>query len=223
MKMPNYIKNRLTIKGKNAKDIIQKHLDNEGDFDFNTIDRMPDDLRIDSGPMTRDGIDLYLASISSPDEIFDELEVKELKKKYEGKLEDIIELGKRAFENIEKYGYSTWYEFATHRWGTKWNAGETKVDGDTIEFLTAWTPPTPIIQKLAEMHKDLSFEHEWADEDNGYVTGRAEYRNGICVSSKKFEIKSKEAYELSFKLWGNANEFRFNKETGTYEYIGDFK
>lgn len=31
--MPNYIKNRLTIKGKNAKEIIQKHIDNE--FRFN--------------------------------------------------------------------------------------------------------------------------------------------------------------------------------------------
>ena len=120
--MPNFIKNRLTIKGKNSKEIIKKHLDN---------------------------------------------------------------------------------------------------DGDTIEFLTAWTPPTPVIQKLAEMHKDLSIEHEWADEDNGRVTGRAEYKNGTCVSFEKFVDDSKEAYELSFKLLGNANEFCFNEETGTYEYIDD--
>ena len=71
------------------------------------------------------------------------------------------------------------------------------------------------------MHKEFSFEHEWADEDNGRVTGRAEYKNGTCVSFEQFVADSKEAYELSFKLWGNANEFRFNEDTGTYEYIKD--
>ena len=73
------------------------------------------------------------------------------------------------------------------------------------------------------MHKDLSFEHEWADEDNGHATGKTEYKNGTCVSFEQLVAYSKEAYELSFKLWGNANEFRFNEETGTYEYIGDFQ
>ena len=79
--MPNFIKNRLIIKGNNAKEIIQKHLDKDGDFDFNTIDRMPDDLRIECGPRTRDGIDLYLASITSPEKIIDENKVEELKKR----------------------------------------------------------------------------------------------------------------------------------------------
>lgn len=73
------------------------------------------------------------------------------------------------------------------------------------------------------MHKNFSFEHEWADEGNGYATGRAEYKNGECVSFVKFADGSKEAYELSFELWDNANEFRFNEEIGTYEYIGDFQ
>lgn len=221
--MPNFIKNRLIIKGKNAKEIIQKHLDNEGDFDFNTIDRMPDDLRIECSPRTRDGIDLYLASITSTEKIIDEHKIEELKKRNEGNLEDTIELGKRAFENLQKYGFATWFDWSIHHWGCKWNAGETKIDGETIEFLTAWTPPTPIIQKLAEMHKNFSFEHEWADEGNGYATGRAEYKNGECVSFVKFADGSKEAYELSFELWDNANEFRFNEEIGTYEYIGDFQ
>lgn len=221
--MPNFIKNRLIIKGKNAKEIIQKHLDNVGDFDFNTIERIPDDLRIESGTRTRDGLTLYIASLNFQKSFIEELEAEELKEEYEGELEEILELGKRAFENREKYGFTIWYDWCIYHWGVKWNAGETKVDGDTIEFLTAWEAPKPIIQKLAEMHKDFSFEHEWASEDNGYVTGRDEYKNGTCVSSKKFAPKSKEAYELSFKLWGNAHKFRFNEETKTYEYIGDFQ
>lgn len=99
--MPNFIKNRLIIKGNNAKTIIQKHLDNEGDFDFNTIERMPDDLRIECGPRTRDDLKLYIASITSPEKIIDERKVEELKKRNERNLEDTIELGKRAFENLQ--------------------------------------------------------------------------------------------------------------------------
>ena len=41
-------------------------------------------------------------------------------------------------------------------------------DGDALNFLTAWSAPHPVMEKLAEMFPDVGIEHEWADEDIGY-------------------------------------------------------
>jgi hypothetical protein len=35
--------------------------------------------------------------------------------------------------------------------------GDVSVGKDRIDFFTAWTPPIPILKKLAEPHKDLVF------------------------------------------------------------------
>jgi hypothetical protein len=59
--------------------------------------------------------------------------------------------------NREKYGYTTWYEFCTNEWGTKWDCGEqgnNDVHPDglllTAGFDTAWAPPLPAYAKLEE-------------------------------------------------------------------------
>ena len=38
-------------------------------------------------------------------------------------------------------------------WGTKWNGYDGRItdDGSTFTFDTAWSPPLPIIKKLAEL------------------------------------------------------------------------
>lgn len=47
-----------------------------------------------------------------------------------------------------------------------------------MTFLTAWSAPHPILEKLSEMYPDIKFEHEWADEDIGMNCGRYVYFDG---------------------------------------------
>ena len=63
------------------------------------------------------------------------------------------ELKRLHKENIEKYGYSDWYEFRLDAWGTKWDAAELHFEylaDNKVElfFDTAWSPPIPIYEAL---------------------------------------------------------------------------
>jgi hypothetical protein len=68
-----------------------------------------------------------------------------------------IELERRENENLEKYGYKTWYDFCVNRWGTKWDVdayeGENvKVENGVLEFGfdSAWSPPMGVYEELVE-------------------------------------------------------------------------
>ncbi len=54
-------------------------------------------------------------------------------------------------------GYSSWYDFCTSRWGTKWDCGdehsiEVSEDGQgfTASFDSAWAPPVGVYDALVE-------------------------------------------------------------------------
>lgn len=74
------------------------------------------------------------------------------------------------------------YNWCIANWGTKWTSyGYTADSGfkdGKLTFLTAWSAPHPILQKLSEMYPDIKFEHEWADEDIGMNCGRYAYYDG---------------------------------------------
>jgi hypothetical protein len=64
-----------------------------------------------------------------------------------------IELERREKENLEKYGFKTWYDFQTNMWGTKWDVDpyeKVEVVGNTIEFGfdSAWAPPMGVFEEL---------------------------------------------------------------------------
>lgn len=74
------------------------------------------------------------------------------------------------------------YNWCIANWGSKWNSyGYTADSGfkyGKLTFLTAWSAPHPILQRLSEMYPDIEFEHEWADEDIGMNCGRYVYYDG---------------------------------------------
>ena len=66
--------------------------------------------------------------------------------------------------NYDKQGYN----WCRENWGTKWNFVEPtlarRIEGDPdkpvslhYKFLTAWSPPTPLVQKMGEMFPELRF------------------------------------------------------------------
>ncbi len=150
-------------------------------------------------------------------------EVAELKEKYGEKLDDTLKLGEKVFHNMEDYGVPDWYEWSVDHWGTKWNSCNTMVSDDdkTVYFDTAWSPSIPAIEKFAKMHPKLKITHEYAEEQMGFCSGRVEYEDGKVTEEAEFEPYSKEAYEMSFELWGGEGEYRWDEKEGTYEYVGD--
>lgn len=175
-------------------------------------------LRKIFGMFGRDCIDNIQRYILKPTEI------EELKKKYNEDFDSVLELGEKAFTNKEKYGCTDWYDWRMCHWGTKWNACNTFIGMDNphvVYFDTAWSPSVPIVEKFAKMHPELKITHEYAEEQIGLYCGKHEYENGEIVNRNDYKEFSKEAYELSFELWGGEELYRFDEKLNNYVYIDD--
>ncbi|MBQ9461516.1 MAG: hypothetical protein IJU51_06335 [Clostridia bacterium] len=112
-------------------------------------------------------------------------EPSEVRKVMEAVKNDEVGLGSLDFEKVipmpEDVDDS--YSWCINNWGTKWNSYgyenyETDENTNTISFLTAWSAPHPVIEKLTTMFPGMTFEHEWADENIGMNCGRRTYYDG---------------------------------------------
>jgi len=104
-----------------------------------------------------------------------------------------------------KYGFADWYEWRVFNWGTKWNASDVELDIETpqqlhIRFNTAWSPPMPVIKKIAEMFSFASITLDW-EEEGGYY-GKSEFEEGVMTSD--FEGEMDCAYR--WEKWGECYE-----------------
>ncbi len=131
------------------------------------------------------------------------------------------DLGRKEYE---LYGKNNWYDWSVANWGTKWNAygfrefaGE--LNRNTIQFLSAWGAPHPVIQKLSEMYPTITVEHQWADEDIGYNCGQRIYQGGV-IQDQYYPDYGKHAVEFALKVHGETPEERglVLNEAGT-EYV----
>lgn len=231
--MPNHVMNRLHLSGDQER--INKLLESvkgeDSVLDFNRIIPMPETLNIECGSRTDRGLKAYkdfvyiytFAGTEEKDLLSIPKEKEEIFLKERPDIQrDEWELGRTAFQNEQKYGAPTWYQWAKNAWGTKWSAYNAEIAEDnTIIFNTAWSRAMSVIRKLAENFPDIKFEYCWADEDLGVNTGMAEFENGEIMHDEFFEPQSKEAYELAAELWGLdlAEEgFIFDEKKQNYEY-----
>lgn len=90
--------------------------------------------------------------------------------------------------NLATYGYSNWYDFCRHEWGTKWDTGGdkqniTEIDKNTVKFVfeTAWAPPISFYSKLEEL---------------GFMIDAFYYEPGVMFCGR-FAEGSDDCYELS--------------------------
>ena len=74
-----------------------------------------------SGP--EEDIKSLLDFIRSDDSIFD--------------FEKVVPIPEEYLEN------GKWYDWRVENWGTKWNCSDVSINGNSIEFLTAWSPCPP--------------------------------------------------------------------------------
>ncbi len=215
--MPNRVINMIDVQGdprriNEMREAIQNDECGLGTIDFNKIAPMPPSLEIECGTRTdrgvkavRDFLEVY--GIAHPDETDISKVPIEIQEAFLSVRPDIDredwELGKQAYMNQLQYGAQTWYGWAIDNWGTKWNAygydGTGYENGNGLYCQTAWSAPHPIMAKLAEMYPDLTFTHEWADEDLGSNCGRTLYANGQRVSV--YIPEGKEALEFACNVW----------------------
>ena len=208
--MPNHVRNNLTFSGdseaiRKMLEEIQNDEEGFGSIDFKKLLPMPQELNIESGSRTTEGIKLYNAFL----EIYklgkgENVDLFTIPKESEDaflKLRKDIErktwkLGRAACRNLQQFGCPTWYEWCNRHWGTKWNAYDFASDGETLTFNTAWSAPHPIIRKLSERYPDIIITHAWADEDIGHNCGRHEYAGGN-VTEEFIPAVGREAYEFA--------------------------
>ena len=220
--MPNHVTNVLTLRGEPEQiramlGAIQYDDLGIGSVDFNKIIPMPESLNIEAGSQTSTGLKAYqnfievytlggTIHLGDLANIPHESEVAFLKQRSDIRPEE-WELGKAAWNNIRLYGAPTWYEWCNRNWGTKWNSyGYDGMvggypSGNTLRFLTAWSAPHPVMEKLAEMFPNVEIEHEWADEDIGHNCGRYRYQNGVRIE-EWFPETNREAIDLGCELMG---------------------
>lgn len=77
------------------------------------------------------------------------------------------EVDKRLADNYEKYGYNSDHSWRVDNWGTKWSTIDRQpaiLNGNELllEFNTAWSPPTGILNELRK--QGFEVDSEW-DED----------------------------------------------------------
>ncbi len=197
--MPNYIKNILSFDGDPTQvaRLFTTIQGEKGLMDFNKLIPMPSELDIEAGSRTDAGMKEYkrfVAEIGS----HPELEAQYLAAHPEIDREE-WELGKQAYQNIQKYGCPTWYEWRVQNWGTKWNAGKVETANNRLSFQTAWNAPKPVMEKLSEMFPTVSIHHAWADEDIGFNCGECTYQNGAVT--QEYLPAGQEAVELACDLW----------------------
>ena len=69
----------------------------------------------------------------------------------------------RTAANIEKFGYSSWYDWNVEHWGTKWdvdgqdgNAEETDPNTASLYFDSAWSPPIAFYHAMCDMGWEIT-------------------------------------------------------------------
>jgi hypothetical protein len=212
--VPNYIKNRLTVKD-NASEVFAFLKSNKSIIDFDKIIPMPECLNINETSLGDEGMKfLYL---SATEGLFRGKEIEEIKSRLiqRNQFDEAIELGKKYLLNIANTGSKTWYDWSRKNWGTKWNTLEPSIVSENcIEFDTAWDGVIELIEKVSTFFPESTFEYKYADEDTGYNCGRGTIKNG--VSEMVFPEKcSRESYELAFDLRPDyAKDYRL--ENGNY-------
>jgi hypothetical protein len=120
-------------------------------------------LRIIGDP---DDVELCLESISSPRSGVDDQQLFDFDRVIPMGPDLRAELEAPSASPLDAFGKLT---AVTLLWGTKWNASGVTIDrkpdgsGACIEFWTAWTPPLPVIETLADQFRSLEFDLTYFD------------------------------------------------------------
>ena len=135
----------------------------------------------------------------------------------------------QMLKNKREHGYLHCMEFNRAEWGTKWNAYDQLIGGDSVRFDTAWSLPEPVIAKLSLMFPSETISVEYADEDTGSNCGWFSIKNGSIIKSDiapSYSVQSTEErlkwrkFAFHLKQGPDANPIDWDMDEN-YEYIDE--
>ena len=150
------------------------------DFDFNSIEPIPDALKVEHIPYQDAAIGSYYNTLDREDQT---ALIEDLEDKHYTNVEDIIEqaaaqekeqilvaeeridLGQKYYENIMEHGYPDFFEWANVHWNTKGNAINTVVDEEKLEisFSTSSSAVEDLMRSLYEK-TGVPFVYQYTDD-----------------------------------------------------------
>ena len=102
-------------------------------------------------------------------------------------------------------GPEDWYHNNINSWGTKWDVTSGEVifsRGDDnnahYTFSSAWSPPRPVIEKLAEIFPEVTINHTYYEEGCDFW-GVDTYENGELISEKGGSLDHKAWEEMGME------------------------
>jgi hypothetical protein len=101
---------------------------------------------------------------------------------------------KKGWEGRPKDGFNSGgYEWCCNNWGTKWgtydgSGVERKPRSFSVRFNSAWAPPTPVVNKLAEMYPTIKFSLDGYEQGAAYhYIGR--WENGVQTRDEELSYR----------------------------------
>lgn len=228
--MPNWVRNIVWFSGDKGKIAELKALvkSNSNEFDFNKIIPMPQELDMESGGKETVAIACAEARMRGKSTCSELSKYAWLEK--EMPFDMWADLGDRYLKNKRQHGFTTWYDWCCHYWGTKWNASEVNWRTERcVCFDTAWSAPLPIFAKLADMFPGVKITVDYADEDIGNNCDTCEFYvssddfsgfrypriAGFVEGSETAQRFACEIWDLDFEEW--IEEWRSWEEEGEPE------
>lgn len=107
--------------------------------------------------------------------------------------------------NVEKFGYKDWYEWAHAHWGTKWGACDVSYDQSQIEdgiltvrFNSAWSPADGLLTRISQMYPNLFFAMRCTEEGEFFACILC-FENGELVAEAEFETDMPEEFQKRYE------------------------
>jgi len=225
--MPNWTNNSITAK----KKILKQYINEEGNFDFNLIYKMPEELNITAGGNQWVAIMAFLTekgrlTIEDATKKLPALRLLSTEKVLQNSYDRLVKAdeenknalyaeGEKYVSNYENYGAFTWYEWCIENWGTKWNASDTYFDDEAdddeviaVDFQTAWNYPEPIADYFVEVvspeYPDDTITWTYVNEDEPETIYTLTIENGDVEETE--EIDEDELYDEDFEDYEDLGE-----------------
>lgn len=243
--MPNNITNQITFGSDSAalaafqRMLRDVRMEGQplGSFDFNKLLPMPKELDMEAGTRTDRGLKLvreYHHALTDLEQQKPLLTPKE----YAAKLRlckgmyrkkrmadpETWALGEKAYNNVQRFGSPTWYEWCNQNWGSKWNAYQPRPlreDDHTMIFYTAWSSVPKIISLLSRRYPEQAIAYRWADEDIGHNVGEFTLKDGEVIDIHMPEDGSRAAYEMAAEIMDvslSDYDLHLTKDGSSYEH-----
>jgi hypothetical protein len=194
--MPNWTTNIVTITGsKKTLETIKNNIfskDENGDMvlDFNKIIPQPEEIK---NTVSDSHSNFFQEFVKTDCKINYNNWIDFIKSKYHNW--DILLFTEKRFNELkhlyDTYGCCDWYEWNVKNWDTKWEPEACNVfeeqsntypfaDGLHFEFLTAWSSPMKILEKIMETYPDCDYRIEGQDEGGfgGFVYMKVQEEEG---------------------------------------------